>query len=373
MMKHMMKHIMKRILSRIDFRDLIIFYALIGLWLLLIIAGAPGFRELSTYASILQRASFMGICGVGMTLCIASRHFDQSIGSMAAFLGGTFVVLLQAFSDRPPQETVGVVVRPDGVEYMGITWMGMAGAFIITIALGVICGLFNGVLVAKLRIPAFIATLGALYVLRGSAYLVTNNQPIVINQVMTQEQYSLFNFLGTGAILGLPFSFWVMVACAVAGAVIMRKMKLGRDTLAIGNSVQASRISGVNIDRTKILIFTLLGFFVSISAILNTCFLASQNPGMLMGFEFDVITTVVLGGTALAGGKGSIFNSMAAALFFATLMVSIPMLRINPYIDPIIRGTILLLAFSINEIRRRMEVWQVKAAARKAAAQKAVA
>jgi len=365
---------MKRILSKIDFRDLIIFYALVGLWLALIIVGAPGFREFSTYASILQRASFMGICGVGMTLCIASRHFDQSIGAMAAFLGCTFVVLLKAFSDRPPQETVGVVVRPDGVEYMGITWAGIASAFVITIALGVLCGLLNGVLVAKLRIPAFIATLGALYILRGSAYLVTNIQPIVINQVMTQEQYGLFNFLGTGTILWIPFSFWVMIICAIAGGVIMRKMKLGRDTLAIGNSVPASRISGVNIDRTKILIFTLLGLFVSISAILNTCFLASENPGMLIGFEFDVITTVVLGGTALAGGKGSIFNSMAAALFFATLMVSMPMLRINPYYDPIIRGVILLLAFSINEIRRRMEVRQVKTAARKAAAaQKAAA
>jgi len=356
---------MKRILRKIDFRDLIIFYALVALWLLLIIFNAPGFRQFSTFASIMQIASFMGICGVGMTLCIASKHFDQSIASMSALLGCTFVVLLKAFSDRPPQEIVGVVVRPDGVEYMGIAWHGILAAFLITIALGVVCGLLNGTLVAKLKIPAFIATLGTLYVLRGSAYLVTGSNPVVINQVMTTDQYGIFHYLGTGKIFGIPFSFYVMLVCAAMGGVILRKMKLGRDALAIGNSVEASRISGINIDRTKILVFTLLGFFVGIAAILNTCFVASANPGMFQRFEFDVITTVVLGGTALAGGKGSIFNSIAAALFIATLTVCMPLLGINPYYDGLIRGIILLVAFSSNEIRRLIEARRVKATARR--------
>ncbi|MCL1982378.1 MAG: ABC transporter permease [Clostridiales bacterium] len=358
---------MIRVLKKVDFRDLIIFYALLVLWLLLVALDAPGFRQFSTFASIMQIASFMGICGVGMTLCIASKHFDQSIGAMMALLGCTFVVLLQAFSDRPPQETVGVMVRPDGVVYMGIPWQGMLAAFLITIAMGVICGLLNGVLVAKLRIPAFIATLGTLYVFRGSAYLVTGSNPIVINQVMTKDQYGIFNYLGTGKILHIPFSFYVMIACAIAGGIVLRKMKLGRDTLAIGNSVEASRASGIHIDKTKILIFTLLGFFVGIAAILNTCFVASANPGMFPRFEFDVITTVVLGGTALAGGKGSIFNSISAALFIATLTVCMPLLGINPYYDGIIRGSILLLAFSSNEIRRQIEVQRIKAAARREA------
>jgi ribose/xylose/arabinose/galactoside ABC-type transport system permease subunit len=344
------------------------FYALIVLWALLIVLNAQGFRRFSTFASIMQIASFMGICGVGMTLCIASKHFDQSIGSMSAFLGCTFVVILRAFSDRPPQETVGIVVRPDGVEYVGIAWYGILAAFIITIALGIVCGLLNGTLVAKLRIPAFIATLGTLYVLRGSAHLVTSSEPIIINELMTTDQYGIFHFLGTGKILGIPFSFYVMIVCAVLGNIILRKMKMGRDTLAIGNSVEAGRISGINIDRTKILIFTLLGFFVSIASILNTCFLASANPGMFKGFEFDVITTVVLGGTMLAGGKGSIFNSITAALFFGTLPVCMPLIGINPYYDGLVRGSILILAFSSNEIRRQVEIRRIKAGARREAA-----
>jgi len=363
---------MKQMIKNIDFRDLIIFYALIALWLLLILLDARGFRQFSTYTSIMQIASFLGICGVGMTLCIASKHFDQSVGAMSAFLGCTFVVLLETFSDRPPQETVGIVIRPDGVEYTGIAWQGILIAFLATIALGIVCGMLNGTLVAKLKIPAFIASLGTLYVFRGSSYLVTGSSPIVINQVMTVDQYGIFNFLGTGKIFNIPFSFFVMLACAIIGGIILRKTKLGRDTLAIGNSVEAARISGINIDRTKILIFTLVGFFVGIAAILNTCYVASANPGMFPRFEFDVITTVVLGGTMLAGGKGSIFNTIAAAHFLATLSACMPLLGINPYYDGMIRGSILLLAFSSNEIRRLIEVSRVKAASRREAAKKAV-
>ena len=171
----------KRLLAVIDFPNRIIFYALVGLWLLLFIVGGQSFRQWSTFQSILQKASFMGICGVGMTLCIGSKHFDQSIGSMSAFLGCTFVVLLRAFSDCPPQEQLGVVIKPDGVDYLGISWQGILAAFVITTALGTLCGMFNGAMVAKLRIPAFIATLGTLYVLRGGAYLVTDSKPIIIN------------------------------------------------------------------------------------------------------------------------------------------------------------------------------------------------
>ena len=349
---------MKRITGKIDFRELGIFYALIAAWIILFCVSAQ-FRNLDTYATILRQASFAGICGVGMTLCIASRHFDQSIGAMMAFLGCTFTTLLAAFAQP-------VVTDPaTGLQTGGITWFGVLAAILIILALGIICGLFNGVLVAKLRIPAFIATLGTLYVFRGSAYLVSGSSPLIINQLVTKQQYKFFHFLGTGSILWLPFSFWVMVLCAVAGTVILRRMKLGRDTLAIGNSVEASRISGIGIDWTKVLIFTLLGGFVGIGSLLNTTYLASSNPGMVNGFEFTVITTVVLGGTALAGGKGSVFNSIVAAHFLVTITVGMNALGVNPYYQRIFQGAILLFAFSINEIRAILDSRRVKAAARR--------
>jgi len=363
---------MRKLLKNINFRDLGVLYALIFVWVLLLLF-VPAFRRISMLQSILQGASFIGICGIGMTLCIASKHFDQSVGAMAAFLGCTFGVLIRTFSQRPPQDIVGVTVRPDGIEYLGITWQGILAAFVITILLGIICGLINGALVAKMRIPAFIATLGTLNVLRGLAYLVTDKTPFAINQQITKEQNALFSYLGSGKILGISVSFWVLVVCAIAGQIIFKKMKLGRDTLAIGNSVEASRISGINIDLTKILVFTLLGFFTSVAAIMNTNYLGSVNPGMLIGFEFDVITVVVLGGTALAGGKGSIFNSIIAAIFLVTIKTSLPFIPIiSVHSHGMITGALLLFAFSMEQIRALMEDSRIKARARKEAELKAL-
>lgn len=355
------------LLKKISLKDVGILFALIFVWVLLLIF-VPAFRRVSMLQSVLQGASFIGICGVGMTLCIASQHFDQSVGAMAAFLGCTFGVLIRIFSQRPPQDIVGVTIRPDGIEYLGISWQGILAAFVITILLGILCGLINGILVALLRIPAFIATLGTLNVLRGLAYLVTDKTPFAINQLITKEQNTLFAYLGYGKILGISVSFWILIICAIIGQIVLRKMKLGRDTLAIGNSVEASRISGINVSWTKILIFTLVGLFAAIAAIMNTNFLGSVNPGMLIGFEFDVITVVVLGGTALAGGKGSIFNTIVAAIFLVTIKTALPFIPIiSVHMHGMITGLLLLFAFSMEQLRLYIETAKVKSLARKKA------
>lgn len=338
---------MMRIFKKINFRELGILYALIILWVLLF-ATNKTFRGVDIYISILREASFSGICGVGMTLCIASKHFDQSIASMMAFLACTFTVLLSMFV--PSMGAFGIVL-----------------SILLVILLGVVLGAFNGFLVAKLRIPAFIATLGTLYAYRAMAFIVSGGDPYIINQIVPPNLYGFFRTLGMGAFLGLPISFWIMIVCAIIGTIILRKTSLGRHTLAIGNSVSASKISGINIDVTKILIFTMIGVFVGIATVLNSAFLGSSNPGMSTGFEFVVISTVVLGGTALSGGKGSIFNTMVAAVFLVTVTTGMNAFAIDSFAQRVVQGVILLFAFSINGIREIIEVQRVKSAARKKA------
>lgn len=342
---------MKSFVKKINFRELGILYALILLWVILF-ATNKTFRGTSIYLSILREASFSGICGVGMTLCIASKHFDQSIASMMALLACVFTSLLASLTP-----------------VMG--GFGIFAAILIVFALSVVLGCFNGVLVAKLRIPAFIATLGTMYAYRALAYIVSGGSPVIINQVVTKQQYQFFRMLGMGAFLGLPVSFWIMIICAVIGTVILRKTGLGRHTLAIGNSVNASKISGINVDFTKICIFTLVGVFVGIATVLNSAFLGSSNPGMSTGFEFIVISTVVLGGTALSGGKGSIFNTMVAAVFLVTVTAGMNAFGMDSFAQRVVQGLILLFAFSINGIRALIETRQVKTAARKKAQQAA--
>ena len=345
-----MKNFTEKI-KKINFRELGILYALLLLWGILFMTNGT-FRAPSIYLSILREASFSGICGVGMTLCIASKHFDQSIASMMAFLACVFTALLASLTPI-------------------IGSMGIAAAVLAVFALSVILGCFNGLLVAKLRIPAFIATLGTMYVYRACAYIVSGGNPVIINQVVTREQYQFFRTLGMGSFIGLPVSFWFMIVCAVIGTVILRKTALGRHTLAIGNSVSASQISGINVDLTKIWVFTLVGAFVGVATVLNSAFLGSSNPGMSAGFEFIVISTVVLGGTALSGGKGSIFNTIVAAIFLVTVTAGMNAFRIDSFAQRVVQGVILLFAFSINGIRALIEARQVKMAAQRKARQAA--
>ena len=339
-----------KILGKPNFREYGILYALSLLWAVLIASNAT-FRRGDIYISILREASFSGICGVGMTFCIASKHFDQSIASMMALLACVFTVMLPGLASD-----------------MG--FFGISLAMLAVIALGTVLGFVNGVLVAKLRIPAFITTLGTLYVYRALAFIVSRGNPVTINQIVTPQQYELFRFIGTGRVLRLPFVFWVMVCCAAAGTVILRKTSVGRHTLAIGNSVEASRISGIDVDRTKILVFTLVGFFVGITSILNSAFLGSSNPGMSAGFEFTVISTVVLGGTALSGGKGSIFTSVVASVFLVSVTAGMNAFGLDSFAQRVVQGAILLFAFSINGIRAIIEDIRVKRAARLEASRK---
>ncbi len=339
---------MKGLLKKINLRELGILYALIALWLVLILTNKT-FRGADIYLSILREASFSGICGIGMTLCIASKHFDQSIASMMALLACVFTLLLSVLSPA-------------------LGYLGIALAILAVILLSVLLGAFNGVLIAKLRIPAFIATLGTMYVYRALAFIVSAGNPTIINQIVSKEQYGLFRTLGMGSLIGLPVSFWILIVCAILGTVILRKTSLGRHCLAIGNSVSASKISGINVDRTKILIFTLVGVFVGLATILNASFLGSSNPGMSTGFEFVVISTVVLGGTSLAGGKGSIFTTIVAAIFLVTVTAGMNAFKMDSFAQRVVQGFILLGAFSINGVRQLIETRRVKRNARLEAA-----
>ena len=222
--------------------------------------------------------------------------------------------------------------------------------------LGAALGAFNGVLVAKVRIPAFIATLAAFYVFRALAYIITGGNPV---------SYSApwFIWLGNGKVLGIPFSFLLMLVLAFLAHLLLRRTRIGRTVIAVGNSPEASRISGLNNDRAVIFAFMMAGLGVAVSSVLVSSRLWSANPRMMDGYEFKVITAVVLGGTALEGGRGSIFNTVTAAVFYCGISNAMTLYRIDSYVINIITGMILLLAFSLNPIMQIMEERKNKAEA----------
>ncbi|HUK65397.1 MAG TPA: ABC transporter permease [Anaeromyxobacteraceae bacterium] len=276
------------------------------------------FRDLSTYSSILRESSFVGVAAIGMTFCIISGDFDLSVGSMLSLLGIAVVAMV-----------------------------GKTGLFLGTLAvtlLGALCGTFNGLLVAGLRIPAFIATLAMYYIYRALAYIVTNGNPV-------QFQEPWFTEVGNGSLAGVPTPFVFFLVLVAAGTFLLRKTPFGRSILAIGNSARASQISGIRIARVRVFIFALVGAFTGIAAMLISSRMWSANSGMKIGYEFDVIAAVVLGGTSLAGGKGSLVNTLFASIFFASLNTAMNMFHVNSFMQRVVIGIVLLFAFSLSGVR----------------------
>lgn len=322
----------------IEFGDYGILYALLLFWLILAITNKD-FRGLAFYQNILTRASLNAICGIGMTFAIISGDFDLSVASQVA-LGAVVITILMPI-------------------------IGVVPSILVIIGLGILMGAFNGMLIAKLKIPAFIATLAMQMGYRALAQMV-NSTPVVVENTFFKKMASY----KIGGII--PTAFLILVVFAVIGTIILRKTKLGRDILAVGNSKEAAVISGINVARTQILIFVLVGLFTALSSIMIVSSLGSSSYGMQTGLEFTVISSVVLGGTALAGGKGSIFNTIVAAIFLVTIRSAMDSFGVDSYWQKVVEGIILVIAFSITEIRTLISNALVKYKARKAmAAQKA--
>lgn len=308
---------MKKKRFNIDFRELGILYALIIL-LVVLYATNETFRSMMIYRNILRTAAIYATCGIGMTFAIISGDFDLSVGSQMALGSVVFTTLL--------------------------TWgVPMIVAILGVLVLGMIMGTFNGILIAKMRIPAFIATLGMLMAYRALAQMINGSPVTVTNKT--------FLALSTSKFLEVPILFWIMVIMAILGTVVLRKTKIGRNTLAIGNSKEAARIAGINVGNTQIAIYFIVGLLTAVATLLGTARNGASNYNNFSGYEFTVISAVVLGGTALAGGKGSIFTTVVASIFLSTLNSALPTYGVNAYVQKVIEGCVLIFAFSINTIR----------------------
>lgn len=292
---------------------------------------SEGFFTTRNIFNIIRQISFMGLIAIGVTMVIITGGIDLGSGSvlaLAAVLATSLAQIQESATLKYPGLIVPVIIP-----------------IVVALGIGAITGMINGGLISKFKIPPFIATLGMMTVARGFA-LIYSNKPL---SQLTPD----YNFIGQGAIFGVPFPVILLIVVAVAIHVMLNNTPFGRYIYALGGNEQAARISGVNIDRVKIGVYTLAGVLSGLAGLVVSSRVGSGQPGQGVGIELDAIAAAVIGGTSLSGGIGTIWGTIVGALIIGVLDNGLILLNVDQYWITIVKGTIIVVAVVIDQRKNR--------------------
>jgi ribose/xylose/arabinose/galactoside ABC-type transport system permease subunit len=292
--------------------------------LLIVVIGAsimaPGFFTYTNFINTLIAASITAVTGLGMTFAIAMGGFDLSVGSVQVLSAIVAAGLLSVID--PPLAILGALLT------------------------GLALGLINGLLISKLRLPAFVVTFGMMSIVRGVALLITQGQSVMITR------HPEFGLLNNGKVLGLPVPFIIMTIVFVVLSILLKHTAFGRHACAVGGNRSAAIVSGINIDRTTIAVFGLVGITAAISGVMLSSQLMIVDATLGTGFELQAITVSVLGGTSLSGGHGNLLGTVFAALLLATIASALNILKVISFYQYLALGVLLIFALAIDTARR---------------------
>lgn len=321
----------KSIIKHIGTQKLIAVLALIVIYIFFAIFSQP-FRSSNTMISIFDSSYYIGFLAIGVTFVIITGGIDLSIGTVmvcSALMGGVLYEL----------------------------GLPLPLALIAIVLIGAAFGLVNGLMVSVLKLPAFIATLGTMMVTRGLGSIITGTKSITF-PLRTNEDGWYKSLFRTGPIGGLetgfPSGFLLLIGAAVIMAVILTKTKTGRYILALGSNKEATRLSGVNIMKWETIAYVISGTFAGIAAVSYVAIYSTVQPGTGNGFELDAIAGVVIGGTSLAGGVGSVAGTLIGVFIMSVLKVGLPFIGLQPHYQLFITGIVLIIAV-YADVRNRIK------------------
>ena len=292
--------------------------ALVGFIFLFILLSifTNSFFNISNIVNVLRQVSIMAILGFGMTMVIISGGIDLSVGSIFAL-----------------SAVVMASIVKEGKVLLGI---------IVGLLIGAIMGLFNGIVISKGKIQPFIVTLATMTIGRSLTLAYTQGIPISLFP-------NSFRFIGRGDVFGIPVPVIIMFGVFFLVLYILKKTKLGLYIYSIGGNEEATKLSGVNVDRYKIIVYTISGIFSAVSAMILTARLNSAQPTFGQGYELDAIATVVLGGASLSGGSGEVLGTLFGALLLGTINNGMNLMNISPFYQDLVKGAIILLAVLLEK------------------------
>lgn len=306
-------------MKNLQFKDIIrrygILIGLIGLITAFSILSER-FFTISNMLIVMRQTSIVAFLAVGMSFVIIGAGIDLSVGSVLAFSGA-----------------VGAGVMQNGGIFFGI----LAG-----LALGTALGAFNGIVITKLKIPAFIATLAMMAIARGGTLVYTDGRPIT-------GLPSSFAFLGRGYIGNVPFPIILMLIIFILAYIILKLTRFGRYVYATGGNINAARASGIKVDSVIISTFAISGFLSGLTGMVLASRLNSAQPTAGVGYELDAIAAVVLGGTNLFGGEGELWGTLVGAFIMGILNNGLNMLDVSSFYQQVVKGIVILIAVTVAQ------------------------
>jgi ribose transport system permease protein len=312
------------------------FQSLIALVVLCIFLSirADNFLTADNGLNVLRQTSVNICIATGMTLIVLTAGIDLSVGSVLALCGAITAGLLKNGLKIPSADL-----------FIGFTILGVVLAGIL---IGTVLGFFNGFVITKFKVPPFVATLAMLTIARGFTMLYTKAQPI-------SNLGSDFAVIGTGWWLGIPVPVWIAAAVVLFAVFITQQTKLGRYIYAIGGNETAAKFSGINITKVKITVYAIGGALAAIGGIIVTSRLNSAQPDAGNSYELDAIAAVVIGGTSLSGGKGTVLGTVMGALIIGVLNNGLVLLDVTPFWQQVVKGGVILLAVIIDKLGEKKE------------------
>jgi len=294
----------------------------IALVTLIVVFGlsADNFLTQATFRTLANQVADVTIAAVGMTFVLIIAGIDLSVGSVMALSGAV----------------LGIAV---------VNWGApLAGGVVLCLLTGLACGAANGLIVVRWTLPSFIVTLGMLEAARGASYLVTDSRTIYINSI---------DVLTEPVAAGLSAPFFLAILVVIVGQLVLSRTVFGRYLIAIGTNEEAVRLSGIDPRPYKLAVFALSGFLAAVASVIQTARMSSANPNTATGFELQVIAAVVIGGTSLMGGRGSVVRSFFGVLIIAVLGAGLAQVGAQEYTKRLITGCVIVAAVILDQYRHR--------------------
>ncbi len=311
------------------YHKLLAFSGLIALLVVFSLAS-PNFLQTANILAILQATSVNGVLAIAATLVIITGGIDLSVGTLMTFCAVVAGVILTYWGLPLP--------------------FGILGAILA----GAASGLVSGAVIAKLKVPPFITTLGMMLILKGLSLVISGTKPIYFNGTPDFNQISLGSIVGSVIpVMPIPNGVLILFAVAVIASFVLTRTALGRYTFALGSNEEAVRLSGVNVDRWKIAVYASAGAVCGIAGLLIASRLNSAQPALGQGYELDAIAAVVIGGTSLSGGRGTVLGTLIGALIISVLANGLRILSVAQEWQTVVTGLIIIVAVYADILRRR--------------------